>query len=333
MPMKYDHVVVSITESHDTEDLTITELKEVEDLVEVVEEEEDDSEEEDVVIQIKEGDDVISIKEEVEYGHKIAYCWYKEDNHENQANVAEKSSESSTESETLFLASNSLSADENIWFLDTGCKSKRATKQLEIVHSDLCSLEVPSNGGCKYFVTFIDDFSRKTWVYFLKQESDACDVFQQFKHQMTTRYTPQENGVAERKNRCPTKSVRDKTPDEAWSGNKPSIRHLKLVPNNVQSSLQPESSVRRSQPERHLAARLQDYVLGNDNDLTDEEIVHKHIDIKYHKIRELVAAKQINIEYCASECHVADIFTKPLKTEAFLQLKKEIGMTNLSNLV
>ena len=60
-------------------------------------------------------------------------------------------------------------------------KSWRARRLLEIVHSDLCSVEVSSNGGSRYFITFIDDFSRYTWVYFLKQKSEACDVFKTFK--------------------------------------------------------------------------------------------------------------------------------------------------------
>ena len=33
----------------------------------------------------------------------------------------------------------------------------------------------------KYFVLFVDDFSRKMWVYFLKKKSDAFLVFQKFK--------------------------------------------------------------------------------------------------------------------------------------------------------
>ena len=37
-----------------------------------------------------------------------------------------------------------------------------ATKQLEIVHCNLCrSMKTRSHGGTKYFVTFLDDFSRK----------------------------------------------------------------------------------------------------------------------------------------------------------------------------
>jgi hypothetical protein len=40
---------------------------------------------------------------------------------------------------------------------------------LQLVHSDLCGpLSSPSFSRCKYFLTFIDDFSRRTWFYFLK---------------------------------------------------------------------------------------------------------------------------------------------------------------------
>ncbi|RDY03915.1 hypothetical protein CR513_12436, partial [Mucuna pruriens] len=40
-------------------------------------------------------------------------------------------------------------------------KSWKAKKPLEIVHSDLCTVEISTHGGRKYFITFIDDFSRK----------------------------------------------------------------------------------------------------------------------------------------------------------------------------
>ncbi|MCO5590542.1 hypothetical protein L7F22_044513 [Adiantum nelumboides] len=110
---------------------------------------------------------------------------------------------------------------------------------LEIVHSDIwgpCVHATPN--GCRYFVTFTDDYSRMTWVYFLKAKSKAFEVFLEFKvmvekengchikclrkdgggeymshsfddylreqsirRQITCRYTPQQNGVAERKNR------------------------------------------------------------------------------------------------------------------------------------
>jgi hypothetical protein len=35
-------------------------------------------------------------------------------------------------------------------------------------------------GGCLYFVTFIDNHSRKLWVYILKRKDQVLDVFKQF---------------------------------------------------------------------------------------------------------------------------------------------------------
>ncbi|XP_072071940.1 secreted RxLR effector protein 161-like [Arachis hypogaea] len=59
----------------------------------------------------------------------------------------------------------------------------------------------------------------------------------------------------------------------------------------------------------------------------------KHIDIRVHKIRELVNEKEVVIEYCPTEEQVADIFTKPLKTELFYKLKKMLGMINSTSLI
>ena len=95
-----------------------------------------------------------------------------------------------------------------------------------------------SIGGCHYFVTFIDDYSRKVWVYFMKKKSEVFGHFKAFKamveketglqikclrsdgggeyfsnefntfldeqgikRQFTCHYTPQQNEVVERKNR------------------------------------------------------------------------------------------------------------------------------------
>ena len=47
--------------------------------------------------------------------------------------------------------------------------SSRKTKRLHLVHSDVCGpMPMASMGGELYFVTFIDDFSRKVWVYPLR---------------------------------------------------------------------------------------------------------------------------------------------------------------------
>jgi len=175
----------------------------------------------------------------------------------------------------------------------------RAKEPLELIHTDICGPIKPcSLGKSNYFALFIDDYSRKTWAYFLKQKSDVFDAFKKFKafvenesgykikamrsdrggeftskefekfceengihRPLTVPYTPQQNGVVERKNRSllnmarsmlkskripkefwaeavecavylanrsPTRSVWNKTPEEAWCGRKPCITHLRV---------------------------------------------------------------------------------------------------------
>ena len=40
---------------------------------------------------------------------------------------------------------------------------------------------VPSLGGSLYYVSFIDDFSMKTWIYFPRKKSEAFKKFKEFK--------------------------------------------------------------------------------------------------------------------------------------------------------
>jgi hypothetical protein len=50
--------------------------------------------------------------------------------------------------------------------------SYREKAPLELVHTDLCGpMQTQSLGGSYYFLTFIDDYNRKTWVYFLAKKS------------------------------------------------------------------------------------------------------------------------------------------------------------------
>ena len=47
--------------------------------------------------------------------------------------------------------------------------SNREKEPLELVHTDLCGpMQTPSLTGNVYFMSFIDDYSRKTWVYLMK---------------------------------------------------------------------------------------------------------------------------------------------------------------------
>ena len=49
--------------------------------------------------------------------------------------------------------------------------AKRANKILELVHSDAFRpVSVPSLGNSVYYVSFIDDFSRNTWIYLLRKD-------------------------------------------------------------------------------------------------------------------------------------------------------------------
>jgi len=114
----------------------------------------------------------------------------------------------------------------------------RASSKLQLIHSDICGLVNPeSNSGKRYLITFIDEFSRKCWVYFISEKSEALNMFKRFKNlvekkagslvgclrtdrggeftskefneycsmngikrQLMAAYTPQQNGVAERMN-------------------------------------------------------------------------------------------------------------------------------------
>lgn len=116
---------------------------------------------------------------------------------------------------------------------------RQSTKVLDLIHTDICGpMNTVTPGGSRYFLTMIDDHSRYTVVYFLKRKSDAADVIKEYVTmvrnrfgrnpvavrsdqggeykakrlgqfyrangivpQYTAGYSPQQNGVAERKNR------------------------------------------------------------------------------------------------------------------------------------
>ena len=177
-------------------------------------------------------------------------------------------------------------------------KAWRATQKLQLVHTDVGGPQkTPSLNDSKFYIAFIDDHTRMCWIYFMKFKSEVANIFWKFKawvenqskckmqvirsdngteytsekfnkfcenegieHQLTAPYTPQQNGVVERKNRTvmemtrcllhdkglpkklwaeaanttifllnrlPTKALQQRTPFEAWYGYKPRLQNLK----------------------------------------------------------------------------------------------------------
>jgi hypothetical protein len=174
----------------------------------------------------------------------------------------------------------------------------RVKQILDVVYTDVCDpFETLSLGGSRYFVSFIDEFSRKMWIQLMKNKDEVLQNFKSFKlevenqsskkikvlrsdgggeytshdfrtfyegngikHEITAPYTPQHNGMAERRNRTimnmtrcmlkekglphsfwgevvvtacyvlnrsPTKKV-NKVPEVIWSGQTPSVKHLRV---------------------------------------------------------------------------------------------------------
>ncbi len=57
-----------------------------------------------------------------------------------------------------------------------------AKEKLELVHTDVWGpASISSIRGKQYFVTFIDNHSRKVWVYFLRHKSDVFEAFKKWK--------------------------------------------------------------------------------------------------------------------------------------------------------
>jgi histone deacetylase 1/2 len=59
-----------------------------------------------------------------------------------------------------------------------------STKPLELVFSDVWGPAIDSVGKYKYYVNFIDDFSKHTWIYFMKYKSEVFQKFRDFQNQV-----------------------------------------------------------------------------------------------------------------------------------------------------
>ena len=172
----------------------------------------------------------------------------------------------------------------------------RETKLLELIHYDLGDLkQTMTKGGKKFYVTFNDEYSRFTSVHLLRNNDETFDMFLSYKsevknqldkkinrirsdrwgkyiplndycenegiiHEVTPPYSPESNGVAERKNRTLKEMMNSllvsastphnlwgeailfachlqnripykktgKTPYELWKGHAPNLKYLKV---------------------------------------------------------------------------------------------------------
>jgi histone deacetylase 1/2 len=59
--------------------------------------------------------------------------------------------------------------------------SREVKHPLELVFSDVWGLAHTSVSGHNYYVSFVDAYSRFTWLYLIKHKSDVFDIFVQFK--------------------------------------------------------------------------------------------------------------------------------------------------------
>jgi hypothetical protein len=70
--------------------------------------------------------------------------------------------------------------------------------------------------------------------------------------------------------------------------------------------------------------------------LTKNPVFHdrsKHIDMRYHYIRDLVQRKIVKLQYIATSEQGTDILTKPLTSRQFVQLRGKLGVAENDSLV
>lgn len=59
---------------------------------------------------------------------------------------------------------------------------KNQRELIELIHTDVCGpMQTMSIDGARYFLIFVDDQSRYTWVYFIRKKSDVFEYFKEFK--------------------------------------------------------------------------------------------------------------------------------------------------------
>ena len=69
-------------------------------------------------------------------------------------------------------------------------KESQSLHPFDLVHLDVWGpCRYSTVLGYRYFITFVDDHSRMTWIYLLKDRSSVLDVFQTFHSEIKTRFS------------------------------------------------------------------------------------------------------------------------------------------------
>ena len=58
---------------------------------------------------------------------------------------------------------------------------ERTSTLLQLIHTDICEMDYLSCHGKRYFITFIDDYSRYTYVFPLKTKDETFETFKTYK--------------------------------------------------------------------------------------------------------------------------------------------------------
>lgn len=69
------------------------------------------------------------------------------------------------------------------------CSEKRASRVLELIHTDVCGPVTPvGHDGSRYYVSFIDDWSRFTIIYTIRSKDQVFECFRQYEAMVTAKF-------------------------------------------------------------------------------------------------------------------------------------------------
>ncbi|GJS08988.1 retrotransposon protein, putative, ty1-copia subclass [Tanacetum coccineum] len=123
---------------------------------------------------------------------------------------------------------------------------------IDYVHSDLWGpSQVESLGGKRYFLSIVDDYSRRVWIYILGFKHEAFGKFRQWKYYALRVDCYDYRSFAGTQSRMGSRChhlqrLRKKTPMEMWSGHPSDYEMLRIFgrvayPNDKQGKLQPRA--------------------------------------------------------------------------------------------